>query len=55
MKTNAKFPIYITQDGLDELTRRRDAGDIDALTAFAAFSFTVYDQKELEEAPVDGK
>lgn len=55
MKPNAKIPIYITQDGLDDLTRRRDAGDIDALSAFVSFSFTVYDPKELDEASVDRK
>ena len=45
-----KFPVYITKEGYDDLVRRSQRGEQDAVNAMMAFKFnvlTMQDERDL--------
>lgn len=44
-----KFPLYITKEGHDELVRRSQRGEQDAVCAMSAFKFKILSSQEGKE------
>ena len=44
-----KFPLYITKEGHDDLVRRSQRGEQDAVDAMGAFKFNVLSRQEAKD------